>query len=169
MRRTVAATGTAVFFCVAPGTVAGVIPWWMTGWHIREPLPYWAPLRVLGVVLLLLAAPVLAHSFVRFVMEGIGTPAPVAPTAHLVVGGIYRHVRNPMYLAVNAAIIGQGLLLGQVSLLVYGVAIALLQAAFVHFYEEPALRRQFGAEYDAYRQGVPAWWLRFRPWHATRV
>ncbi|HYS41470.1 MAG TPA: hypothetical protein VEO01_38130, partial [Pseudonocardiaceae bacterium] len=64
---------------------------------------------------------------------------------------------------------GQGLLLGQVSLLVYGVAIALLQAAFVHFYEEPALRRQFGAEYDAYRQGVPAWWLRFRPWHATRV
>ena len=94
---------------VAPGVVAGLIPWWVTGWEMRA-VPYWAPLRVLGGVLIAAGVLVLLHAFLRFVVEGLGTPAPVAPTERLVVGGLYRYVRNPMYLAVGAIIFGQALL-----------------------------------------------------------
>jgi protein-S-isoprenylcysteine O-methyltransferase Ste14 len=106
-----------------------------------------------------------AHgAFVRFVVEGIGTPAPVAPTQNLVVGGLYRHVRNPMYLAVGATIVGQGLLLGRPILLLYAAAFAAVVFAFVLGYEEPTLARQFGAQYEAYRRAVPGWWPRLRRW-----
>jgi protein-S-isoprenylcysteine O-methyltransferase Ste14 len=101
---------------------------------------------------------------VRFVVEGHGTPAPVAAPERLVVGGAYRHVRNPMYVAVLAAIVGQALLLGRLGLLVYAGVTWLVVAAFVRFYEEPALARRFGADYAAYRRAVPAWWPRPRPW-----
>src|SRR5438093_9291980 len=90
MRRVMAAAGSAAFFVLAPGVVAGLVPWWLTGWQVRQPLPYWAPLRVAGAVLITAGASALVHAFVRFVVEGIGTPAPVAPTERLVVGGLYR-------------------------------------------------------------------------------
>jgi protein-S-isoprenylcysteine O-methyltransferase Ste14 len=161
-----AAAGSAVFFVLAPGVVAGLVPWWLTGWRVRQPLWSWAwaPLRVAGVGLLAAGAIVLVHAFVRFVVEGAGTPAPVAPTQQLVVGGLYRYVRNPMYLAVVAAIVGQALALGQPALLLYAAAVGVAMAAFVHWYEEPVLSRQFGAQYEAYRRAVPAWWPRRRPW-----
>jgi protein-S-isoprenylcysteine O-methyltransferase Ste14 len=164
MRKPVAAAGSAIFFVLAPGVVAGLIPWWLTGWRAREPLPYWAPLRVAGVALLAAGVVVLVHAFVRFVVEGAGTPAPVAPTQELVVGGLYRYVRNPMYLAVVAAIVGQALVLGQPALLLYAGAVGATTSAFVHWYEEPTLARQFGAQYEAYRRAVPAWWPRRHPW-----
>jgi protein-S-isoprenylcysteine O-methyltransferase Ste14 len=158
--RAAAALGSAIFFVLAPCVIAGVIPWWLTGWEVEEPLPFWAPLRLVGVVLAGAGVVVLVQAFVRFVVEGIGTPAPVAPTAELVVGGLYRYVRNPMYLAVLAIIVGQALLLGQLVLLAYGALVAVAFVAFVHFYEEPTLHRQFGAQYDDYRATVPGWWPR---------
>jgi protein-S-isoprenylcysteine O-methyltransferase Ste14 len=164
VRRTTAAAGSVVFFVLAPGVVAGLVPWWLTGWETREPLPGWAALRVVGVVLVAAGVVVLLEAFARFVVEGIGTPAPVAPTRHLVVGGLYRYVRNPMYLAVEAIIVGQALVLGRLVLLLYAAAVGAAVAAFVHGYEEPTLRRQFGAEYEAYARAVPAWWPRRRPW-----
>jgi protein-S-isoprenylcysteine O-methyltransferase Ste14 len=157
-----AAAGTAAFFVLAPGVVAGLVPWLLTGWEVEEPLPYWLPLRVVGAVLLVVGVAVLVHAFVRFVVEGLGTPAPVAPTERLVVGGLYRYVRNPMYVAVEGTIVGQALLLGQLGLLVYAAFVGVAFAAFVHWYEEPTLLRQFGAEYEAYRRAVPAWWPRRR-------
>jgi protein-S-isoprenylcysteine O-methyltransferase Ste14 len=138
----------------------------VTRWEVSEPLPYWAPLRILGAALLLAGAAFLVHAFASFVVEGIGTPAPVAPTRRLVVGGLYRYVRNPMYLAVGATIVGQALLLGQLVLLLYAAAFGGAVFAFVRWYEEPTLRRQFGAEYEAYRAAVPGWWPRSRPWTA---
>jgi protein-S-isoprenylcysteine O-methyltransferase Ste14 len=161
MRR--AALGSLVFFLLAPGVVAGLVPWWLTGWDVQEPSEYWALLRVLGAVLLAAGVAVLVHSFVRFVVEGVGTPAPVAPTEKLVVGGLYRYVRNPMYVAVLAAIVGQALLLGRLVLLAYAATVAVAFVTFVRRYEEPTLRRRFGDEYDAYRRAVPAWWPRLRP------
>jgi protein-S-isoprenylcysteine O-methyltransferase Ste14 len=164
MRRRTAAVGSAVFFLLAPGVVVGLIPWLLTRWQAREPLSYWAPMRVLGVILLVAGLIVLVRAFVRFVVEGFGTPAPIAAPERLVVGGVYRYVRNPMYVAVLAAIVGQALILGQLGLLLYAGAAWLVVAAFVHWYEEPTLTRRFGADYEAYRRAVPAWWPRLRPW-----
>ncbi len=159
-----AALGSLVFLVLVPGVVAGVVPWLLTGWDVEEPLPYWAPLRVVGAILLAAGVIVLLRAFLSFVIEGLGTPAPVAPTARLVVGGLYRYVRNPMYLAVTATIVGQALLLGQPILLLYAVAFAAAVVAFVHWYEEPTLRRQFGEEYETYHRAVPGWWPCRKPW-----
>jgi protein-S-isoprenylcysteine O-methyltransferase Ste14 len=157
-----AALGSLVFLVVAPGVVAALVPWLLTGWESADP-PW--PLRVAGVLLLASGVLVLLQAFARFVTEGIGTPAPVAPTERLVVGGLYRYVRNPMYLAVAATIVGQALLLGRWALLAYAAAFVATVASFVHWYEEPTLRRRFGAEYDAYRRAVPGWRPRRRPWY----
>jgi protein-S-isoprenylcysteine O-methyltransferase Ste14 len=162
VRTATAAIGSLVFLLVAPGVVAGLVPWLLTHWDVNE---YPAPLRLLGVVLIVAGVVALLHAFLRFVVEGLGTPAPVAPTERLVVGGLYRHVRNPMYLAVGATIVGQALLLGQPILLLWAAVFAVAVVSFVRWYEEPTLRRQFGEEYEAYRHAVPGWWPRRRPWH----
>ena len=161
MRLARAAAGTATFLLLAPGVVAGLVPWWITGWHAHD---LWTPARVAGALLIAGGAAALLHAFARFVVEGIGTPAPVAPTERLVVGGLYRHVRNPMYLAVGATIVGQALLLGRPELAAYAGVFGVAVVAFVHGYEEPTLARRFGDEYDAYRSAVPAWLPRLRAW-----
>jgi protein-S-isoprenylcysteine O-methyltransferase Ste14 len=161
--RRAAALGSALFLVVAPGVVAGVIPWLLTGWDVQGTSSWWLPVRALGVVLLVAGIAVLLLAFARFVREGIGTPAPVAPTQHLVVGGLYRYVRNVMYLAVLATIVGQALLLAQLSLLLYAGLFLVVVAAFVRWYEEPTLLRQFGPEYERYRREVPGWWPRLHP------
>jgi protein-S-isoprenylcysteine O-methyltransferase Ste14 len=157
MSRTAATAGSALFFVLAPGVVAGLVPWWLTGWRVQ---PLWAPLRLLGVVLLVVGVGLLVRAFVQFVADGIGTPAPVAPTERLVVRGLYGYVRNPMYLAVLATILGQALILGQLVLFIYALAVAAALVAFVRGYEEPTLRRRYGAEYESYRRVVPGWWPR---------
>ena len=161
MSRARAALGSAVFLVLAPGVVAGLLPWVLTGWEGRSPGI--AP-QSFGVVLVVAGTTVLVSAFVRFVVEGLGTPAPVAPTERLVVGGLYRHVRNPMYVAVGATIVGQALLLGRPVLLAYAALFWLVVAAFVHGYEEPTLTARYGEEYAAYRRAVPAWRPRLRPW-----
>ncbi len=173
MRRTPAAVGTTIFFALAPGTVAGLLPWWITRWETGDLLPAAPPwitvsLRLVGAALALAGTAVLVRAFVRFVVEGLGTPAPIAPTEHLVVGGLYGHVRNPMYVAVLAIIVGQALLLGRPVLLPYAVAVAVPVVAFVRWYEEPTLRRTFGADYERYRAAVPGWWPRPRAYEAPR-
>lgn len=155
-----------MFFALAPGVVAGVVPWWLTGWD-AEPAGVVA--RGLGLVLLAAGAAVLIHAFARFVREGVGTPAPVAPTAHLVVGGLYRWIRNPMYVAVVSCVMGQALLLGQDVLWIYAGVLMAVFYAFVRGYEEPALRRRFGSEYEAYRREVPGWHPRVRPARGPRA
>ena len=164
MSRRTAAIGSALFLVLAPGVVAGVVPWLLTGWESNH---VWLPLRVAGALLIAAGVAVVLHAFARFVLEGIGTPAPVAPPERLVVGGIYRHVRNPMYVAVLAAILGQALLLGQVVLArLRGAPLACLRRVRALLRGADA-RRRFGAEYDAYRRAVPAWLPRLRPWRPS--
>jgi protein-S-isoprenylcysteine O-methyltransferase Ste14 len=165
MPRLRAAIGSLLFLLIAPGTLAGLVPWWLTGWAIHDwPEPYAAPLRLVGAVLIVLGVPALLHAFVRFVLEGIGTPAPVAPPERLVVGGLHRHVRNRIYIALIATIVGQALVLAQQGLLLCAVGMGVAFVAFVYGYEEPTLSEKLGAEYDAYREAVPAWWPRLQPW-----
>ncbi len=159
-----AAIGSAIFFAVAPGIVAGLVPYLLTGWRTASPTDSWTALRWIGALLTVVGGGVLVAAFARFVMEGIGTPAPVAPTRHLVVGGLYRFVRNPMYIAVVSAIVGQALLLGQPGLFWYAAIAGAAMFAFARWVEEPMLLERFGAEYEEYRRAVPGWWPRLRPY-----
>src|ERR1017187_5940852 len=136
MRRISAIIGSAVFFVLAPCTVAGLVPWWISRWQLEPPFFGLLPLRIAGAVLILAGLPVLLDSFARFALEGLGTPAPVFPTSHLVVTGWYRYVRNPMYVAVVSIIVGQALLFSNIRVLGYGTLVWLLFHLFVSRSEE---------------------------------
>jgi protein-S-isoprenylcysteine O-methyltransferase Ste14 len=155
-----AALGSLVFFLLAPGGTAGLVPWLLTGW--RGDAPLWA--EVAGGLTSAAGATVVVAAFVQFVVEGRGTPAPVAPTEELVVGGLYRWVRNPMYLGVAAAIAGQALMLASLGVALWLLVFVLAVTAFVRFYEEPTLRRTYGDSYAAYAAAVHRWLPRLRPW-----
>jgi protein-S-isoprenylcysteine O-methyltransferase Ste14 len=157
-----AALGSAAFFVLAPGTTACLVPWLITHW--RDPAPAWAAatggaVTAAGVVLVVAA-------FVQFVVEGRGTPAPVAPTQELVVGGLYRWVRNPMYVGVATAIAGQALMFASVGVAAWLIGFVLAVTTFVRLYEEPTLRRTYGTSYDEYAASVRRWLPRIRPWRS---
>src|SRR5215472_4135169 len=138
-RKILAVVGSALFLVIAPGFVAGLVPWWISHWQVETPFFGISILRFVGGVLIVLGAIGLLDSFIRFAVQGLGTPAPVFPTRHLVVSGLYRYVRNPMYVAVVSTILGQSLILGNVMLLEYGGVVGLLFHLFVVIYEEPTL------------------------------
>jgi protein-S-isoprenylcysteine O-methyltransferase Ste14 len=167
MRRTWSIVGSALFLVLAPGTVAVLVPYWISRWRFDGGLMAWLPLKVLGGLFIVIGAAGLLDSFARFALKGLGTPAPVFPTQHLVVSGLYRYVRNPMYVAVVSLIVGQSLLFGNIHLLEYGAIVWLVTHVFVLSYEEPTLRRAFGAEYDAFRVNVPRWIPRLTPWQQS--
>jgi len=160
MRRVGSAIGSVVFFAVNPGLMGGIVPWLLTHWRSADPA---RALEVLGGALIVVGAGMLLETIVRFVLEGRGTPHPIAPTEELIVGGSYRYIRNPMYLAVIAVILGQALLLGRLVLLIYAVLFWLIVASFVYFYEEPTLSDRHGEQYAAYQRAVPGWWPRLPP------
>ncbi len=151
---------TFVFTVFVPGTVAGYVPW-----RFRRDVAAvtgaeeWAAIAVIviGIAIYLYTA------FWGFALIGGGTPAPIAPTKILVVKGLHRFVRNPMYLGVALVIAGQAWLFHSRHLAIYLACFWLIAHLFVLFYEEPTLRRQFGEEYERYRERVPRWTPRFRP------
>ncbi len=149
------ALGTLLFVLVVPTTVIGYVPYVLTRWVLRAPL--FPGARVLGIALFAAGLPLFVAFNLRFVREGEGTPAPIAPTRHLVVGGPFRYVRNAGYLAVLALVAAQGLFFGDRLVLAYAAALFVLFHAFVLLYEEPTLRRSFGVEYDVYCQQVRRW------------
>ena len=155
--------GSAVYFAAAAGTFAVLVPWLVTGWQFHRPGPYWLVAQVAGIVLIGAGVVPVVSVFVQFARAG-GTPLPLAPTRRLVVSGFNRYVRNPVYLGSLLIFCGEALLFGRLSLLVYAAVGWAGAAAFVRWYEEPALARRFGAEYEAYRRAVPAWRPRLRPW-----
>jgi protein-S-isoprenylcysteine O-methyltransferase Ste14 len=164
MRRIVAILGSALFLVIAPGIVAGYVPWRICRWNLEAPLLGISLLRLVGVLLIVAGLPILLDSFARFALQGLGTPAPVYPTRHLVVNGLYRYVRNPMYVAVVSLILGQGLLFGSLRVFEYGIAVWVAFYLFVLVYEEPTLRYTYGPEYEQFCANVPRWIPRLRPW-----
>jgi protein-S-isoprenylcysteine O-methyltransferase Ste14 len=165
VQRTSAIIGSAIFFVLAPCVFAGVIPWWITQWQFRPALLGLEWLRPIGGLLILAGVPGLVDSFARFAVQGLGTPAPIAPPQHLVVTGLYRHVRNPMYVSVLAVILGQAILFADWRLIPYGALFWLACHLFVLTHEEPTLAAMFGAQYESYRANVPRWAPRLTPWH----
>ena len=162
-RKVLALIGSVIFLVVAPGFVAGLVPWWISHWQLEGPFLGLQVFRLAGALLVAMGLIGLLNSFVRFALQGLGTPAPVFPTRHLVVAGLYRYVRNPMYIAVVMTILGQALIFGNAGLLEYGGIVWLLFHLFVLLYEEPTLRATFGAEYDSFCAEVPRWIPRLTP------
>jgi protein-S-isoprenylcysteine O-methyltransferase Ste14 len=157
MKKTQALVGSAVFFVLAPGTVAGLGTWLVDRWQVHAPFFGLDITRWIGLALVVLGLTGLIDSFLRFAIQGIGTPAPIAPAEHLVVTGLYRYVRNPMYVSVALLIFGQGLLFGSLAVIAYGAIVSIAFHLFVFYYEEPALRKTFAQEYAAYCARVPRW------------
>jgi protein-S-isoprenylcysteine O-methyltransferase Ste14 len=167
MSKTIAILGSALFFVVAPSVLAGLIPWWMTRWEFLPPFFDLQATRAVGVLLIVVGLPGLVDSFARFALQGLGTPAPIAPAQNLVVTGLYRYVRNPIYVAVVAIILGQAILFGDRLLVFYGGIMWLSFHAFVLAYEEPVLAQTFGAQYEEFRANVPRWIPRLSPWRTA--
>jgi protein-S-isoprenylcysteine O-methyltransferase Ste14 len=166
MSKAMAVLGSALFFVVAPLMLAGFIPRWVTQWEFRPPFFGVDLTRILGGMLILVGAPGLLDSFARFALQGLGTPAPIAPPQKLVVTGLYRYVRNPIYIAVVAIILGQALLFGDGRLLWYGALLWLFFHVAVVVFEEPSLKQTFDTEYERFRTNVPRWIPRLTPWRA---
>jgi protein-S-isoprenylcysteine O-methyltransferase Ste14 len=148
---------TLLFTVLVPGTVAGWLPQWLLEEQRRlvlHPLPVWhyAGLAVLGagVTIYLWCAR-------DFMVKGLGTPAPVSAPKMLVINGLYRWVRNPMYSGVLLVILGQAIFYGSRIVFVYLIGVALLFEMFVFLYEEPVLRARFGEPYEAYRREERRW------------
>jgi protein-S-isoprenylcysteine O-methyltransferase Ste14 len=167
MSKITAFLGSALFFVVAPAMVAGLVPWVITHWEFEAPFLAAEPTRWVGIAFIVVGVPGLLDSFARFALQGLGTPAPIAPTRILVVTGLYRYVRNPMYVSVVALILGQAFLLGDWGLLLYGALVFLPFHIFVVLYEEPTLKQTYEAQYENYRANVPRWLPRLTPWRAV--
>jgi protein-S-isoprenylcysteine O-methyltransferase Ste14 len=167
MSKAIAVLGSALFFVVAPLVLAGFIPRWVTQWEFRPAFFGADPTRILGGILIIVGVPGLLDSFARFALEGLGTPAPIAPPQKLVVTGLYRYVRNPIYIAVVAVIFGQALLFGDWRLLWYGALLWLFFHVVVVMFEEPALKQTFDTAYESFRTNVPRWIPRLTPWRAA--
>ena len=165
--RTRAIAGSFVFFLVAPAVVAGVVPFALVGWIMQPPLLGLPGERVAGVAAVAGGLACLLDCFARFALEGRGTPAPVEQTEVLVASGLYRFVRNPMYVSVLIIVSGQALLFGQAWLFGYAGVLLVAFHLFVQFYEEPQLRRRFQESYETYCQHVGRWWPRLTPWRGS--
>ena len=148
----------SIFFTVLqPGTVAVFIPYWLITSRGVAP-PYSIPeLRFLGLPLMVIGAAGLLWCIWEFFSRGRGTISPVDPPKHLVVRGLYKYVRNPMYVLVVTVLIGEAIFFRSLPVLIEAGAFVILANFFVLLYEEPALRRQFGESYEAYTRQVWRW------------
>jgi len=144
---------TLIFTIVVPGTVGVYIPYTLRGpgMHVISALGW------LGIAPVAIGAAVYLWCAWDFAAFGRGTPLPLDAPKRLVARGLYRFVRNPMYVGVLLAIFGQALWFGSVATLWYGIGASLFFHLFVVVYEEPTLRRQFGESYAEYRKAVPRW------------
>lgn len=167
-RRSLAFLGT-ILFLVAPATVLGLVPFWLSGWRVQPAFLGLGALRVIGGILLAGGVAVLLDSYFRLALQGLGTPAPVFPTRRLVVTGLFRYVRNPIYVALVTGIIGQALMLGSLPVLAYGLFVWLAFHGFVLIHEEPRLRKKFGGQYEDFCTHVPRWLPRVRPWRGDAM
>lgn len=138
-----------------PGTVAFLVPWLLA----RSERSAFEPgaLRWVGAPVLALGLAGLLWCITDFARVGRGTLAPVDPPRFVVRAGLYRFVRNPMYLCVLSIIGAESLLYGSGAVATYGLLVALAFHAFVVLYEEPTLQSMFGADYEAYLRSVPRW------------
>jgi protein-S-isoprenylcysteine O-methyltransferase Ste14 len=150
---------TLLFTIFVPGTVAILIPRWLVGGFSR---PQNGVLTWIGAIVFVIGAAIYFRCAWEFAARGLGTPAPIAPTKFLVTTALHRYVRNPMYLGVALAILGEAAVFRSVHVVEYAAIMLLIAHIFVVLYEEPTLQCQFGESYAEYRRRVPRWIPRLR-------
>jgi protein-S-isoprenylcysteine O-methyltransferase Ste14 len=149
-----------LFIVLVPGFVAGWVPlhWFERSPHWPEPTWQWWHFS--GALLVGVGVGIVLHCVWLFATKGRGTPAPIDPPKKLVHRGLYRWVRNPMYLGVLAVVTGEMVFFWSWHVGVYLLCLTCVLQTFVVLYEEPALSSQFGAMYEDYLRDVPRWWPR---------
>lgn len=145
---------TLLFTIFVPGTVAILIPRWLLAGFTRPPND---ALTWIGGSVFLTGAAIYFRCAWEFAVHGLGTPAPIAPTKFLVTTALHRYIRNPMYIGVALAILGEAALFRSFHVAEYACVMLLMAHIFVVFYEEPTLQRQFGESYEEYKRTVPRW------------
>lgn len=153
---------TLIFTVFVPGTVTMLVPYWLLSSRFDLTIDRLGGFRILGLVPILLGALMYLWSAWEFTFAGKGTPAPIDPPKELVARGLYRFVRNPIYIGVSLVIIGESLLFESTKLFVYALLLLLVFHLFVVYYEEPTLRSKFGESYEQYSKTVPRWMPRVR-------
>ena len=150
---------TALFAIIFIGTVLVYVPYILAS---GLGAAHWTlgPWRYLGLLPLVAGIAGVGRCLWDFAFVGRGTPAPFDPPQELVAAGLYRWVRNPMYISALLLLLGEAIVLEAPVLLRYAAAFFLVTHLFVVLYEEPALRRKFGESYDRYRATVPRWLAR---------
>ncbi len=147
---------TGIFTILIPGSITVLIPHWILGANPRPDF-HLGSLRSAGVIPIALGAAAYLWCAWSFATAGRGTPFVLDPPRAFVARGLYRYTRNPMYVAVASILAGEGILFQSLRLFAYALIAWLACHAFVVLYEEPSLRRRFGAQYDDYCQRIPRW------------
>ena len=150
-----------------PALVLVLLPWTITRIRVAAGEPRAQVIAAAAIIGLGLIP--LFESMIRFVVIGRGTLVPAVPTEHLVVSGLYRYVRNPMYSGVVTALAGEALLFPSRHMVVYLATVWVIMHIFVWLYEEPTLARKYGEEYDGFKRNVPRWIPRIKPWNAREA
>ncbi|HKE91897.1 MAG TPA: isoprenylcysteine carboxylmethyltransferase family protein [Gemmatimonadales bacterium] len=147
----------SLFWTVAlPGMVAGYVPWRYVGLS-HASFSWRDPVQLVGALFVTVGAAVLATCIWEFARSGRGTLSPVDPPKQLVVRGLYRYVRNPMYVGVTTMLLGELLVTRTTTFALYCAGWLVAVNLFIIGYEEPTLRSQFGASYEAYTKSVGRW------------
>jgi len=146
------------FFIIHPGLVTGLIPYWILGERLKEQSnPPFQTYQFPGMVVFLIGLVILSHCIFRFATEGRGTLSPVVPTKELVIKGLYRFSRNPMYVGVVLILVGEAIFFRSNDLWIYLIIVFLIFNLFIVLFEEPRLRKDFGDAYQAYCKKVRRW------------
>ncbi|MBK8555583.1 MAG: isoprenylcysteine carboxylmethyltransferase family protein [Lewinellaceae bacterium] len=147
-----------VFTVLHPGIVVGLIPFLLVKDQLSRIFQdYWGLDKYLSAVLLLLGLAIMLHCIYLFAKQGGGTLSPADPTRQLVVSGLYRYSRNPMYTGVMLMLLAEALFLHIIAFWVYVLTVFVVFNLFISFLEEPRLRKDFGAAYQAYCHKVRKW------------
>ena len=146
---------TIIFTFLVPGTVTILVPYWLLSSSV--PPMHLGLFRYFGVLPILIGAAIYFLCAWDFTFAGRGTPAPIDPPKELVVRGLYRYVRNPMYVGILSILLGEALFFASSRMFAYTAVVFTFFLFFVVLYEEPILRHKFGESYRQYCLDVPRW------------
>jgi protein-S-isoprenylcysteine O-methyltransferase Ste14 len=146
-----------IFTIIFPGAVGIYLPLYLVGQSKKLLWQPWSILQIVALIPMITGAVIYFWCLWNFMIKGKGTPLPIDAPKSLVVQGLYRYIRNPMYVGVLLVIAGWAIFFWTINLLVYGIAVWIIFHLFALVIEEPILKRKFGSDYEEYCRNVGRW------------